>query len=211
MREELANTLSHCLGLIATIIATPILLIAAWRAHNPGFFVGTIIFAATMFILYLASMLYHAWPPTRTKQILQTLDHCAIFLLIAGTYTPFSLGPLNGTWGLSILWIVWALAIVGVLFKAIRGPVRHRRLSLSLYLVTGWFPVTLLAFFIPTFAFRNPLPPGAWFWLIAGGVAYTTGVLFYVNERARYSHFVWHLFVLTGSTCHFFALMACVA
>src|SRR5438105_3654196 len=113
--EELANTISHCIGLIAAVIAAPVLLCAAWRSGTAGFFAGTIVFAATMFALYFVSMLYHAWPQTRAKQTLQMFDHCAIFLLIAGTYTPFSLGPLHAVWRSTILGYIWLLAIFGVI------------------------------------------------------------------------------------------------
>jgi hemolysin III len=201
--EELANTLSHCLGLIAAAIGTPLLVIAAWRSGSVGFFAGTIVFAVTVLILYLVSMLYHAWPESRAKQALRLLDHCAIFLLIAGTYTPFSLGPLHGVWGSAILGTIWLLAIFGIVIKATMGPVRHRRLGVCLYLGMGWSALIIIR---PLF---SQLPPGALLWLIAGGVAYTVGVLFFVNERMRYAHFVWHLFVLTGTSCHFLALLAC--
>jgi hemolysin III len=204
-REELANTISHCIGLIAAAIATPILLIAAWGSGSVAFFAGTIVFAATMLILYFVSMLYHAWPQSRAKQTLQLLDHCAIFLLIAGTYTPFSLGPLRGIWGFALLGTIWLVAIFGVIIKAIRGPSRHRGLGLSLYLGMGWSALIIIR---PVF---SNLPAGAFFWLMAGGIAYTAGVLFFVNERMRYAHFIWHLFVLTGTSCHFLALLACTA
>ena len=203
-REELANTISHCLGLIAAVVAGPILLIAAWRSDDAGFFAGTLVFVATMVALYSVSMLYHAWPPTRAKQTLQMLDHCAIFLLIAGTYTPLALGPLRGILGSTILGSIWPLAIFGVVLKVTRGPSGHRAFSLFLYLATGWSALVLIRPLI------SHLPPGALFWLIAGGVAYTTGVLFFINERMRYAHFVWHLFVLTGTGSHFVALLYCV-
>ena len=203
--EELANTISHCVGLIVAVIAALVLLIAAWRSGNTGFFAGTIVFTGTMLALYLVSMLYHAWPQTRAKQTLQTLDHCAIFLLIAGTYTPFSLGPLHGVWGSTILGFVWLLAIFGVIIKASCGPLRHRGFGLFLYLAMGWSALIIIRPLI------SNLPPGALFWLITGGVAYTAGVLFFVNERMRYAHFIWHLFVLTGTSCHFLALLACNA
>ena len=133
------------------------------------------------------------------------LDHCAIFLLIAGTYTPFALGPLRGVLGSAILGSIWPVAMFGVIVKATRGPLRHRGFSLFLYLAMGWSAMILIRPMI------SNLPPGALFWLIAGGVAYTAGVLFFLNERMRYSHFVWHLFVLTGTACHYRAVLACTA
>jgi hemolysin III len=202
--EELANSISHGIGLCAALVGAPILLLEA-RRTSPGFFFGTVIFAITMSMLYLGSTLYHAWPQTRGKTILRTLDHSAIFLLIAGTYTPFTLGPLRGLWGSTILALVWALAIFGVILKATRGPSRDPKLGMTLYLGTGW--LALIA--VRPITLAIPFP--ALFWLVAGGVAYTAGVLFFVNERLRYSHFIWHLFVLLGSSCHFLAILSCCA
>src|SRR5213592_1879819 len=146
--EELANSISHGIGLFAALIGAPILLLEA-RRSSPGFFLGAVIFAVTLSMLYLGSTLYHAWPQTRGKTILRTLDHSAIFLLIAGTYTPFTLGPLRGLWGSTMLALVWALAIFGVILKATRGASRHPKLGMTLYLGTGWLaliavrPITL--------------------------------------------------------------------
>src|SRR5262249_20137683 len=161
------------------------------------FLVGTIIFTTTMLLVYLASTLYHSWRHTHTKSLLQLLDHSAIFLLIAGTFTPFALGPLRGSGGLAMLGIVWALARFVVMMKATRGVLRHRRLAMGLYLGTGWLGVTV----IHPLALAIPL--SAVLCLIAGGIAYTAGTLFFANERLRYGHFVWHLFVLAGTSCHF--------
>jgi hemolysin III len=201
--EELANSISHGIGLVGAIIGTPILLLAAFRQGNILFLIGTIVFVATILLLYLGSMLYHAWPHTRAKSVLQLLDHSAIFWLIAGTYTPFALGPLRGVWGWTMLGIVWALAAFGVFIKATRGAARHRKLAMTLYLGMGWLALV----FIRPLVLAVPL--SALLWLLAGGVAYTTGVLFYVNTRLRYAHFIWHLFVLTGTSCHFGAVLTC--
>jgi len=192
--EELANSISHGVGLVAGLIGTPVLLLAALHAGNSGFFVGTIIFAATMLVLYLGSTLYHAWPQTRAKCALQVFDHSAIFLLIAGTYTPFALGPLRGSWG-------WTL--FGVIMKATWGTSRHPKLALCLYLGMGWLGLIAIR------PLSAVLPRPALIGLFAGGIAYTVGVIFFVNEQRRYNHFVWHLFVLTGTSCHFLALLAC--
>lgn len=201
--EELANTISHGIGLIAGLIGTPVLLVAALHAGNSGFFVGTIIFAATMLTLYLGSTLYHAWPQTRAKCALQVFDHSAIFLLIAGTYTPFLLGPLRGSWGWTLFGVIWVLAIFGVIMKATRGASRHPKLALSLYLGMGWLGLIAIR------PLSAAVPAAALLGLVAGGIAYTMGVIFFVNEQRRYNHFVWHLFVLTGTSCHFLALLAC--
>ena len=202
--EELANSISHGIGLCAALIGAPILLLEA-RRSSPGFFLGAVIFAVTLSMLYLGSTLYHAWPQTRGKSVLRTLDHSAIFLLIAGTYTPFTLGPLRGLWGSSILAVVWALAIFGVILKATRGASRHPKLGMTLYLGTGWLAL------IAVRPMMLAIPSAALFWLVAGGVAYTIGVLFFVHQRLGYSHFIWHLFVLAGSSCHFAAVLACAA
>src|SRR5256714_14795269 len=175
--EELANSISHAIGLVGAIIGAPVLLLAAFRHASAFFLVGTIIFIVTMLLVYFGSTLYHAWPQTRVKFFLQVIDHSAIFLLIAGTYTPFALGPLRDTGGLTMLGIVWILALFGVVMKATRGALRHRKLSMTLYLGTGWI----------AFIFIRPLalaiPFSALLWLIAGGIAYTAGPLFFSNER----------------------------
>ncbi|MFZ3377730.1 MAG: hemolysin III family protein [Chthoniobacterales bacterium] len=199
--EELANSISHGIGFITALVGTPILLLAALRHGSTRFLIGTIVFTSTMLLLYLGSALYHAWPQTRAKSILRVLDHSAIFLLIAGTYTPFALGPLRGVGGATILGIIWACAIFGVVMKATRGPSRHPKLAMSLYLGMGWLvPITN-----HPLAFAIPFP--ALIWLVAGGIAYTTGVLFFANDHLRYRHFVWHLFVLAGTACHFVAIL----
>ena len=203
--EELANSISHGLGLLAAVVGAPVLMIEAWRGGDPFFFVGVAVFAAAMLLVYLGSTLYHAWPRGAMKSAFQVIDHSAIFLLIAGTYTPFTLGPLRGAWGWTILALVWTLAIFGVILKSIAGTQRAKGLSLTLYLGMGW--LVLIAF--------RPLmlnmPVAGLIWLVAGGMAYTGGVFFFVSKRRRYTHFVWHLFVLAGTTCHFFAIFSCTA
>jgi hemolysin III len=202
-REELANSISHGIGFVAALIGTPILLFTALNRASPGFFIGVIVFTVTMLLLYLGSMLYHAWPQTRGKSLLQVLDHSAIFWLIAGTYTPFTLGPLHGAWGWTILGLIWAFAVFGTLLKVTRGTTRHRKLAMCLYLGMGWLALIAIR------PFTLAVPVSALLWLLAGGVAYTVGVLFFVNKQLRYGHFVWHLFVLAGSSCHFAAVLTC--
>ena len=201
--EELANSISHGIGLVGAIIGAPILLLAAFRHGSVFFLIGTIVFVTTMVLLYLGSVLYHAWPRTPAKSRLQICDHLAIFWLIAGTYTPFALGPLRGVWGWTMLGIVWALAVFGALFKVKHGPERHRKFAVTLYLGMGWLALV----FLRPLALAVPFP--VVLWLVAGGIAYTAGVLFFMNERLRYAHFVWHLFVLTGTSCHFAAVLVC--
>jgi hemolysin III len=202
--EEIANSVSHGLGLAGALVAAPFLVITAARHENTLFFAGTILFVATMLLLYFCSTIYHAWPQTRLKCVLQVIDHSAIFLLIAGTYSPFTLGPLRGAWGWAIFALIWILAIFGVLMKLLSG-LRRKKLSLSLYVGMGW--LILIAF--------RPLAVAVQvetlIWLFAGGVAYTGGIIFFLNERMRYTHFVWHLFVLAGTLCHFCAILSCAA
>jgi len=201
--EELANGISHGIGLVGAMIGTPILLLAVFHHGSISFLIGTSIFTMTMLLVYLGSTVYHAWPQTRVKSILQVIDHSAIFLLIAGTYTPFALGPLRDGGGLTMLAIVWTLALFGVVMKATRGALRHRKLAMTLYLGTGWLGVI----FIRPLALM--IPWSAVLWLVVGGIAYTAGTLFFANERLRYGHFVWHLFVLAGTSCHFAAVFIC--
>jgi len=198
--EEIANTISHGIGLLFAIIATPILLIAALRYGSAWNAVGVSVFAASMVTLYLASTLYHAITHGRAKRFFRMMDHSAIFLLIAGTYTPFTLGVLRGPWGWTLLVIVWSLAIIGLTMKAV---FRHRFawLSVVLYLAMGW----LIVIAAPEVLHRVPL--SGLVWIIAGGIAYTGGVGFYAAHRVRYAHFAWHLFVIAGTTCHFFAVL----
>lgn len=199
--EEVANSVSHGLGLIGAAVGTPVLLWAASEHGSTHFLVGAAVFAATMLLLYLGSTLYHAWPQTPLKCALQVVDHSAIFLLIAGTYTPFALGPLRGPWGWSVLVLVWIFAAGGVFLKATRGPLHRPRFALALYLIMGWLVLIVIRPLAAT------VPPATIFWLAAGGVTYTLGVIFFVREHVRYNHFVWHVFVLGGTLCHYVAVL----
>ena len=198
--EEIANSVSHGVGLLAAVAAAPVLIVDAAQRGGPTGVIGASVFASTVGLLYLASVLYHALPPNRAKRVFEVLDHGAIFLLIAGTYTPFTLGVLHGAWGWSLLGLVWSLALAGVVLKAICG-VRYPRFSVGLYLAMGW--VVLIA--VKPLWLR--MPAEGLFWLLSGGIAYTAGVAFYAAKRVRYSHFVWHLFVLAGTACHFIAVL----
>jgi hemolysin III len=153
-----------------------------------------------MVLLYLASTLYHALPRNPAKRVFQILDHSAIFLLIAGTYTPFTLGVLRGAWGWTLFGLVWGLAVLGVTLKSV-GGIRYSWLSTTLYVCMGWLALIAIRPLWPH------VPSAGWLWLIAGGLAYTSGIAFYAAERVRYGHFVWHLFVLMGTVCHFFAVL----
>jgi hemolysin III len=198
--EEIANSLSHGVGLVAALAATPFLIAHAVRLGDAGFIVGASVFAATMVLLYLTSTLYHALPRGKAKRAFQVIEHAAIFLLIAGTYTPFTLGVLRGAWGWTLLGLVWGLAAIGVLL-AVVGGVRYRVLRVLLYLGMGW----LIVVAIRPLSLRIPL--SGLLWLVAGGLAYTVGVAFFAATWLRYGHFVWHLFVLAGTACHFIAVL----
>lgn len=197
--EQVANSVSHGVGFLAALIALPILILEAAR-HGPAAIVGAAVFATTLALLYLSSTLYHALAHTRAHRVLRIIDHSSIYLLIAGTYTPFTLGVLRGPWGWTLFGLVWALALAGVLVKS-SGRFKYPRLSTGLYLAMGWL---IVAAALPLW---RSMPRWGLFWLAAGGLAYTGGVVFYAAKRMRYGHFVWHLFVLTGSTCHLVAVL----
>lgn len=198
--EEIANSVSHGVGLLAALAAAPILIVAAvWRGGAASI-VGASVFAATVVVLYSASTLYHALPESGAKRVFQVLDHGAIFLLIAGTYTPFTLGVLRGAWGWTLFGLVWGLALIGVALKA-AGGVRYPVLSTGLYLAMGWLVL------IAVKPMWDRVPMWGLFWLLAGGLAYTVGVAFFAAKRVPYGHFVWHLFVLVGTVCHFIAVL----
>lgn len=198
--EEIANSVTHGVAALASVVALPILLTVAIARRDPWQIVGFAIFGATLVLLYTASTLYHALTHPGAKRVFRVLDHSAIYLLIAGTYTPFALGALRGPWGWSLLGAVWALAALGITAKATLG-FRFPRLSTAVYVAMGWLAVI---------AFRPLMTqiglPGV-MWLIAGGLCYTAGVIFFAWDRLRYGHMVWHLFVAAGSVCHFFAVL----
>ena len=199
--EEIANSVSHGVALLATVAATPVLIIAAVQRGVAEGIVGASVFSATMVLMYLTSTLYHALPRNRAKQVFQILDHGAIFLLIAGTYTPFTLGVLRGMWGWMLFGLVWSLALTGIVLKIVYVA-WYQRFSTFLYLVMGWLVVIALKVLL--------LHVSTWglIWLLSGGLAYTVGVVFFlVDERIRYSHFIWHLFVIAGTSCHFIAVL----
>jgi hemolysin III len=199
--EELANAVSHGLGLLLALASLPVVVEFAARHGSLVKLVGVSVFSATMILVYFASALYHALPPGRAKRWCNTLDHVAIYLFIAGSYTPVALGRLPDGPGWTLLGLVWALAVIGALLKITRrlaNPV----LSTALYVAMGWLTV-----FAAGPVLRD-MPLGVLTWLLAGGLAYLVGVVFFVlDSRLRFGHFVWHLFVLAGSTCHFFAVL----
>ena len=192
--EEIANSVSHGVGFLAALGLTPLFVAHAAR-HGAAAVVGASVFAATVLLQYATSTMYHALARNRAKRVFRVIEHGAIFLLIAGTYTPFTLGVLRGPWGWTLLGVIWSLAAAGVALDSVTG-LTHPILSTSIYVAMGWFIVVA----------ARPLwlhvPPAGLALLAAGGVAYTVGVAFYAARRLRYAHFVWHLFVLAGTACH---------
>ncbi|MFA6561162.1 MAG: hemolysin III family protein [Verrucomicrobiia bacterium] len=202
--EEIANSVSHGIGFVAALVGMPFLLLAAIRRADTAMLVGASVFAATVTLLYLVSTLYHGLRINRAKRVFRVLDHQAIFLLIAGTYTMFTLGILRGWLGWTLFGIVWSLAIGGIVLK-VMGGLRYPVFFTCLYVSMGWLVLAAV----------HPLsvlvPKAALLWLLAGGVSYTAGIAFFAARRIRYAHFIWHLFVLIGTVCHFFAVLSCVA
>lgn len=198
-KAELANIVTHGIGVLASIAALCLLVVIAVRGGDVWEIVGVSIFGATLILLYLSSTLYHAAHSPMLKARLKVLDHSAIYLLIAGSYTPFMLGVLRGGWGWSMFGVIWGLAVAGVVFKLFltgKFPV----LSTLIYVLMGWL-VVIAAVPMLTLMTRETLA-----WLVAGGVTYTAGTAFYHNERIRHAHAIWHLFVLGGSLCHAIAV-----
>ena len=199
--EEVANSLSHGIGFLLAVASLPILVqFSAQRGGTPSV-VGASLFCATMILLYGVSTLYHALPAGRAKRWFNRLDHAAIYLFIAGSYMPYLLGVLRGPWGWTLFGVVWGAAALGVvakLFNRLRRPLW----STGLYLAMGWVAVIAA---VPLFE-RLAAPELTW--LVAGGLAYTLGaVVFHFDSKLRYGHFVWHLFVLAGTACHFVAAL----
>ncbi len=202
--EEIANSVSHGVALLAAIAALPFLISAA-RHLSVANVVGATVFAVTMVLLYLTSTIYHALPAGRAKRVILKLDHGAIYVFIAGSYTPFALGALAGPWGWTLFGLVWSLAIIGATLKAF-DRLSHPWISTGLYLVMGWL---VLIAAVPLVE-RVPLPGVEL--LVAGGLAYTAGVVFFMlDSRFKYAHAVWHGFVVVGTGCHFFAVLGYAA
>lgn len=182
------------------LAALPLLVVSAARRGDVWQIVAGAIYATTLVLLYSASTVYHALPSRfPAKRLFRGLDHGAIYLLIAGTYTPFALGALRGPWGWSLLAIIWALAAGGIVLKMGLG-FRYPRLSTAVYLCMGWLIVVALR---PLY---RTVGAAGMAWLAAGGLSYTAGIYFYARDHLRYRHFVWHLFVLAGSVCHLVAV-----
>lgn len=202
--EELVNALTHGLGAVASAAGGAVLITLAALWGDVWHVTGTSIFVGSLVLLYTASTLYHAIPWAEAKARLKVFDHCAIYVLIAGTYTPFTLVGLRGPWGWSLLVAVWALAAAGVVFKLFYTG-RFTLASTLLYIAMGWLVVVAIKPMV------SALPASTLVWLVAGGVSYTAGTVFYLSKRIPYAHAIWHLFVLAGSVCHFAAVLTQIA
>ena len=198
--EEIANAITHGIGALLGIAALTLLVLLAVTQNDPVRIVSAAIYGGSLILLFLFSTLYHSIPGSRIKKIFQLLDHCAIYLLIAGTYTPVLLVSLKGAWGDSLMVVIWSVAVFGIFFKIFFGEERFPKVSLFTYVGMGWLIVVAGAEML------SAIPAGGLILLAAGGVAYTAGTVFYVRDDLPYNHAVWHLFVLGGSVLHFFAV-----
>jgi len=198
--EIIANSVTHGLGALLGIAGLVVLIVHAARAGSAWHVVSFSIFGSTLMLLYFASTLYHSITNPTGKYVFKILDHAAIFLFIAGSYTPFMLTTLRGAWGWSIFGVIWGSAILGILLKCLCIG-KFRKLSVALYIVMGWFCLIVFK------ELMTRLPPLSLIFLVLGGLSYTFGVIFYAWRRLPYNHAVWHLFVLTGSIGHYFAVL----
>jgi hemolysin III len=201
--EEIAHALTHGIGIVLAIAGLTVMVARATLYGDAWHIVGASIFGATLVLMYTASTLYHSIPGAtlpRTKKVLRVVDHSSIYLLIAGSYTPFTLVTLNGPWGWGLFFTVWSLALVGVVFK-IFATGKFEKLSLAIYLGMGWCVIVAIKPLLRT------LETGGLVLMLLGGLAYTGGVAFYVWEKLRYHHAIWHGFVLTGSVLQYFAVL----
>jgi hemolysin III len=200
-REELVNALTHGLGAIAALAGSAVLITLAAVYGDGWQLAGAIVFGICLLLLYVASTLYHAIQRPMAKARLKVVDHCAIYLLIAGTYTPFTLIGLRGPWGWGLFTAIWTLALAGVAFKLFFTG-RFKLLSTAIYIAMGWLVIVAIK------PLLGALDDWTFGWLLAGGVCYTLGTVFYHRPSLRHSHAIWHLFVVAGSVCHFVAVSA---
>ncbi|HSB11457.1 MAG TPA: hemolysin III family protein [Blastocatellia bacterium] len=198
--EELANSITHGIGLALSVVGLGVLIVLSILRGNAWHIAGCTTFGVTLVLLYTASTLYHTFHTRRLKRILKILDHAAIYLLIAGTYTPFTLVNLRGFWGWTLFSLVWVLSVFGILWKLFHVE-RFQIISTLVYVAMGWLVLIAVK---PLLA---AVPMWGIVWLVAGGLFYTVGVLFFAMKRLPYNHAIWHVFVMAGSICHYFAVM----
>jgi hemolysin III len=199
--EEIVNSLSHGIGALLSVAGLVVLVVFASLYGDNWHIVSFTIFGSTLIILYAASTLYHSFPQPTAKKIFKKLDHSAIFLLIAGTYTPFVLVSLRGAWGWSLFGVIWTLAVAGITMKSIT-IFRFRKLSVVIYIFMGWLGLIAIREIL------HEVPPQSFILLLIGGLSYTTGVIFYACRKIPFNHGIWHAFVLCGSIFHFFSVLS---
>lgn len=197
--EELANTLTHGIGALLSIAALVLMVVFSAMYGDAWHITSVSIYGATLILLYSASALYHGIPMPRVKNILQKIDHASIYLLIAGTYTPFTLVSLRGSWGWTLFGLVWGIALLGIVIELMSRTRRHK-LSLALYLGMGWIVIIAIQ------PMLNSVGIGGLVLLLLGGLSYSLGVIFYVRDTLAYNHAIWHVFVMLGSGLHFFSI-----
>lgn len=199
--HDLANSIIHGVGTVLAVAGLVLLVVFASLRATAWHIVSCSIYGTTLVLLYTSSTLYHSFRSPRVKKVLRSIDHASIYLLIAGSYTPFTLGVMRGTWGWTLFGIVWGLAAVGILAKTTLG-VRFHLASTLMYLAMGWIGV------VAARPLMHALTSHEIAWIIAGGLAYTAGVPFYLWKSRRYTHAAWHVFVLAGVACHFVAVLS---
>jgi len=203
VNEEIAHSVLHGMGAVLSIAGLAVLVGFASRYGDARLVVSCSIYGASLVLLYMASTLYHSIPNPRAKVVLQRIDHAAIYLLIAGTYTPFALASLGGAWGWALFAVVWSLAMLGVAREVVNWR-PSRRISVSLYMAMGWLAIVLVKPMLSSIA------TGGLVLFLVGGLCYTVGVVFYLRRSIPYHHAIWHVFVLAGSASHFFAVLCYV-
>jgi hemolysin III len=201
-REEWLNCAVHVVGIVASLVALPVLVMTARRTGDPWLLAGGLAFGLSALLMFSTSSLYHATTNPQARLRLRRVDHAAIYLLIAGTYTPFTLGVLRGGWGWSLAAVIWTLALLGIVFKTTSLGFRFHRTSVALYVAMGWLAVVAVK------PLMRQLSTSELGWLVAGGLCYTLGVAFYVWKSRPYTHAIWHVFVLAGVACHFVTVLS---
>lgn len=202
-REEIANTITHGTGFLLSVGGLPVLIWLAARHHDPWRLVACSVYGVTLILLYASSTLYHAFRTPRVKRIFQIFDYAAIYLLIAGTYTPFTLVNMRGPWGWALFGVIWGLGVLGVISTAIALDI-FKYISPAVFVAMGWLILIGIKPLMTMVSMEGIVL------LVAGGVAYTAGILFFAWERLPYGHAIWHCFVLTGSVLHYAAVVVAV-
>ena len=201
-REEWLNCAVHVVGIVACCVALPVLIAAGRLAGDPWLLASGVVFGLSALLMFTTSALYHAARDPVARLRLRRVDHAAIYVLIAGTYTPFTLGALRGSWGWSLAIVIWTLALAGIVFKTTSLGFRFHRTSVVLYVVMGWLAVVAIK------PLMQALSSFELAWLVAGGLCYTGGVVFYLWKSRPYTHAIWHVFVFAGVACHFVTVLS---